>query len=78
VKEQIELSDFILAWQFLAYSNYLQCYNGLRSIGYEGDLDQTFLLRREKISLRDMSYIQLRNVISVGVIDSGGYEAKYV
>lgn len=25
-----------------------------------------------------MSYIQLRNVLSVGVIDSGGYESKYL
>ncbi|CAM6001495.1 unnamed protein product [Sphagnum balticum] len=63
--------------EFLAYSSNLQCYNGLRSIGYEGDLEQTFLLRHEKISLRDMTYIQLRNV-SVDVFDNGGYQAKYV
>lgn len=25
-----------------------------------------------------MSYIQLRNVLSVGIIDTGGYESKYV
>lgn len=77
-KEPIELADFIIAWHYFAYSNYLKCYKALREIGYEGTVENTFLLRPEKISLRDMGLIHYRNLISVGVYDSGGAETKYL
>lgn len=50
----------------------MQCYKSLREIGYDGDLEGTFLMRPEKISLKDMSLVVYRNIISVGVYDCGG------
>lgn len=55
----------------------MQCYKILRGIGYEGDLETTFWLREQKVSLKEMGYVQRRNIISIGVYDGrGGREVE--
>lgn len=72
-KEEIDISDFLLAWHYRAYIDYLECYETLRNIGYNRSLDDSFVVTNSKASWKKMKKTRQRNVISIGIIENEKY-----
>ena len=69
----MDITEFILAWHFFAYTDYIGCSEALRKIGYDRDLEETFSVTSEKVAWKDIKRVDKRRVISIGVLESKAY-----
>lgn len=68
---KVNLEEFLVAWSYLANKDYVECYETLLGIGYEGSMGDTFEVTESKISFNNMCSIHNRSTIYVAILDSG-------